>query len=335
MEERQKERIDRGIKVISDSIYALSSLREITYLAGPRIALIGGMIILPLVLPVYWQRVFMITCIYALLSLSFTFLANYVGLVNLGGALFMGTGGYLSGLLNATYHWPLIFTIPVAVLLGALICTLLLLPCLPLRGIYFAIVSFVYPLIAARLIAATGAFGGTDGITGLDMLPAGLFSRYMVAVTVLVVAFGMSRVVNVSDIGLVFCGVKDNEQAIKASALNLTWYKVQAVFIGAAIGNLAGAYLAHLYGWVGMSLLSSDFSILPLAASVVGGAGTLYGPLLGAFVLVPVSELLRDFGTLRISFYAMAMVMFVVFWTEGVMNYLKRKYHQFERWVRF
>ncbi len=334
MQDKRKERIDRGVKVRSDTIYAISSMKEIMYLIGPRMGLVLFLLALPLVLPIYWQKVVSITAVYALLAVSFGFLSSYVGLVNLGGALFVGVGGYISGLLNSAYGLPLYISIPAATLLGALFCTLVLLPCLPLRGIYFAIVSFVYPLAAVRIISATGAFGGTDGIAGLDMIGSGYGSQYFIIVTLLLVTFGVSRLVSAEDIGLIFRGVKDNEQAIKASGLNLTMYKAVAVFIGALIGSFAGAWLAHLYGWVGMSLMATDFSILPLAATVVGGTSTIYGPLVGTLLLVPISEALRDFGTLRIVFYSVAMVFFVVFWTEGLLIYIKRKYEQFERWVR-
>nr|MDJ0828487.1 hypothetical protein [Desulfobacterales bacterium] len=77
-DQRRKERIDRGIKVRSDGIYAMMSWRELTYLVIPRLVLIVGMLILPLVLPgMYWQRVITITCIYALLAISFDFLAHF------------------------------------------------------------------------------------------------------------------------------------------------------------------------------------------------------------------------------------------------------------------
>ncbi|MEW5921113.1 MAG: branched-chain amino acid ABC transporter permease [Bacillota bacterium] len=333
MPELRKERLDRGVKVRSDTIYALSSMKEIMFLVGPGLLLILLLLVLPLVVSPYWQRVMAITGVYALLSISFGFLANYVGLVCLGGALYVGVGGYLSGLMNAA-GLPLIICIPLATFLGALLCTLLLLPCLPLRGVYFAIVSFIYPLLAGRLIAATGFYGGTDGIPGLDTLPNIWITLYLAILILLIILYGISRMVNYEDVGLVFRGVKDNELAIKASALDLTWYKVQAVYISAVMGCFAGAYLAHLYGWVGLSLFAIDFSILPVAATVVGGSGTLYGPLLGALILVPASEAMRAFGTLRIVFYAVLLVFFVVFWTEGILDFLKRKYEQFEHWVR-
>lgn len=333
MRERRKERIDRGVKVRSDTIYAVSSLKEIMFLMGPGIALVVILLILPLLLPPYWQRVLTITGVYALLSVSFGFLANFVGLVNLGGAMFVGVGGYISGILNSYFGFPLILSIPAATLAGSFICTLVLLPCLPLRGVYFAIVSFVYPLVIVMLISATGVFGGTDGIAGLEVLPNIWVSQYIIIIAVLLSVFGISRLVNYMDVGLVLRGIKDNEQAIKASALNITRYKAQAVFIAAAMGCFGGAYLTHIYGWVGMSLFAMDFSILPLAATAVGGSTTIYGPFVGALLLVPVSESLRAFGTLRIVFYSGVLVFCVVFWTEGIVNYMKRKYEQFERWV--
>ena len=102
------------------------------------------------------------------------------------------------------------------------------------------------------------------------------------------------------------------------------------MFIAAALGSLGGAYLAHIYMWSGISQFALDFSIIPIAATVIGGGGTLVGPVLGCFILVPISELLRAFGTLRIVFYALILMMFIMFRSEGIMVYAQRKYHQFE-----
>jgi branched-chain amino acid transport system permease protein len=86
--------------------------------------------------------------------------------------------------------------------------------------------------------------------------------------------------------------------------------------------------------WSGISQFALDFSIIPIAATVVGGGGTLVGPVLGCMVLVPISELLRDFGTLRIVFYALILVAFIIFRSEGFLVWGQRKYHQFERWIK-
>src|SRR5512147_2809019 len=126
--ERRKERLDRGIKVRTEGIYAVSSWEEVTYLVLPRLILIVGLLLLPLLIPsLYWKRVVSIAAIYALLALGFDFLAHFVGLVSLGGAFFIGVGGYTAALLNKTLGLSPAFTIPLATVGGGLICTLLLL----------------------------------------------------------------------------------------------------------------------------------------------------------------------------------------------------------------
>jgi branched-chain amino acid transport system permease protein len=124
----------------------------------------------------------------------------------------------------------------------------------------------------------------------------------------------------------------DNDQAVRASGINITAYKTRAVFIAALLGCFGGAYLSHLYGWLGLSLFAMDFSILPIAACVMAGMGTLVGPVLGAFILTPMSEALRGFGQLRVVLYCLILIGFMVYKPEGIMNYLQRKYHQFEVW---
>lgn len=332
--QQRKERLDRGIKVRTEGIYALLSWRELGYLMGPRLVLIVGMLLLPLLIPsAYWQRVVSIVCIYAILALSFDFLAHYVGLVSLGGAFFIGVGGYLTALLNTEFDLGPLLTLPLATVLGGGICTLLLLPALPLRGVYFAIITLMYPLLLARIIEAMDILGGTDGIMGIGSFSNSWVERYTVIGIVLVSLFGLRRLVN-TDLGLVLRAVKDNDQAVRASGMSVTFYKGVAVAISASIGCLAGGCLVHIYMWSGISLFALDFSILPIAATVIGGGGTLVGPVLGCLLLVPISELLRAFGTLRIVFYAVILVGFIMYRSEGLMLYGQRKYHQFERWVK-
>ena len=91
--------------------------------------------------------------------------------------------------------------------------------------------------------------------------------------------------------------------------------------------------MTHVYMFVGMPVFALDYSILPIAAAVVGGPGSLAGATVGAFILVPLSEALRGFGGLRIVLYGVFLVVFIVALPEGIFHYIQRKYHQFERWV--
>lgn len=331
--QKRRERLDRGIKVRSESIYALASMREMIYLLAPRLLLILGLLLSPILIQsLYWQRVLSITAAYGMLAMSFDFLANYVGLVSLGGAFFTGVGAYIAGILNDYFGLSPFLTIPLAALIGGAISTLFLYPVLPLRGVYFAIATLMYPLLFERIIAAANIFGGTEGITGLDSLPALWLENFLPILGLFAGLFGLRRLVN-TDMGLVFQAIKDNDQSVRASGLDVTSYRARAVFIASLLGCFVGAYIAHLYSWSGMSSFALDFSILPIAATVVGGPGTLAGPVLGSFLLSPLSELLRAFGTLRIVFYALVIVLFIVFNSEGILVYLRRKYEQFEHWV--
>jgi branched-chain amino acid transport system permease protein len=335
METTRKERIDRGLKVRTEGIYAISSFEEILYLIGPRLLLIVGVLLLPLVLELapYWKRVVNIMCVYAILALSFDFLANYVGLVCLGGALFIEVGGYLAAIFNVYLSLPFYLSIPLATVFGAGLCTVLILPCLPLRGVYFAIVTLMYPILFSRIIEAMNILGGTNGITGLDSFPGEYIEQYTIIIVMLLALFGMRRLVS-QDVGLVLRGVKDNDQSIRASGINVTTMKSLAVFIAALLGCFGGAYIAHLYMWAGLSLFALDFSIIPIAAVVMGGGGTLIGAVIGCFILVPLSEFLRFFGSFRIVIYCIILTGFIVFKSEGLMVYLQRKYHQIERIVK-
>ena len=171
--DQRKKRLDRSVKVRSEGLYALSSWREMAYVLAPRLLLIVGLLVAPLFLDLYWQKVLCAAGVIALLALGFDFLAGYVGLVCLGGAMFIGFGGYTAGLLNEYWRLPPMATIPLATVIGACLSTLILMPCLRLRGVYFAIVTLMLPMFARTVIIALGIFGSTEGITGLDILPCG------------------------------------------------------------------------------------------------------------------------------------------------------------------
>ncbi len=331
MIQKRKERLDRGIKVRSDDIFALTSYREMLYVTLPPILPVIGLIVLPWLLPIYWQKVLISTAVFALMAMSWDFLVG-VGMVSLGQALFFGVGAYVAGTLNHYFHFPIWLTIPLATVLGAALCTLLLLPVLRLRGIYFAMVTMVLPLMLERIVEATGAFGGTEGLTGLTPFPNVWIEMYLVCAVALAVLFGFRRLVT-TDYGLVLKAIRDNDRAVMSGGINIYWLKAQALFISGSICAFCGAFITHVYLFVGMPSFALDYSILPLAAAVVGGMGTFAGSFMGAFILVPLSEALRGLGGLRIVLYALSLVVFIVVLPEGIFHYIQRKYQQFERWV--
>lgn len=329
--EKRRERIDRGIKARAGDVFALSSWREMLYLAGPRLLPILACLILPLVLNAYWQKVFLSVAVFALLAISWDLLAQ-AGMISLGQALFFGMGAYTSGIMNHYWGWHPLIAIPVAGIAGGAICTLLLLSVLRLRGIYFSMVTLVIPLMLVRLVEATRIFGGTEGLSGITPLPSKWLELYLIAAALLCALFGIRRLMS-SDYGLVLKGINDNDRSVMNAGINVYWFKIQALFVASSIGAFGGAFMTHVYMFVGMPVFALDYSILPIAAAVVGGPGTMAGATLGAFILVPLSEVLRGIGGLRIVIYGLFLVVFIVALPEGIFHYIQRKYHQFERWV--
>ena len=329
--EKRKERIDRGIKARSGDIFALSSWREMLYLAAPRWLPIVAFLILPLILGTYWQKVLLSVAVIALLAISWDILAQ-TGMISLGQALFFGMGAYASGVINYYLGWHPLIAIPLATVIGGTICTVFLLPVLRLRGIYFSMVTLIIPLMLVRIVEATRIFGGTEGLTGIAALPSRWIELYLIMGVLMAALFGFRRMMG-SDYGLVLKAISDNDRSVMNAGINIYWFKIQALFISSCIGAFTGAFLTHVYMFVGMPVFALDYSILPIAAAVVGGPGTLAGATLGAFILVPLSELLRGIGGLRIVFYGLFLVIFIVALPEGLFHYVQRKYHQFERWV--
>jgi len=328
----RKERLDRGIKVRSEDIFALSSWREMLYLLLPRLIPILMLLAFLLFSTPYWKKVMLSTAAFAILAISWDFLAS-TGLVSLGQALFFGLGAYIAGALNQYFGLSLWITIPVATIGGGLISALLLFPVLRLRGIYFAMVTLVLPLLIVRIIEATRIFGGTEGLNGLMNFNNIAEELGIILLALMVVLFGFRRIMG-SDYGLVLQGINDNDRSVISAGINIYWFKAQAIFLAGAAGAFTGAFMTHVYMFVGIPVFALDYSILPIAATVVGGIGTLAGPALGAVILVPLSEALRGLGTLRIVFYGVFLVIFTVGMPEGIFHYARRKYHQFERWVK-
>lgn len=329
--QKRRERVDRGIKARSGDVFALCSWREMLYLAGPRVLPVIAILMLPLILGIYWQKVLLSVAVFALLAISWDLLAQ-TGMISLGQALFFGMGAYVTGILNHYWGLPPLLTIPVAAVFGGLICTALLLPVLRLRGIYFSMVTLILPLMLVRLVEATRIFGGTEGLTGMTSLPSRWLEIYLIVGAMLAALFGFRRLLG-TDYGLVLKGIRDNDRSVINAGINIYWYKTQALWIASTIGAFAGAFMTHVYMFVGMPVFALDYSILPIAAAVVGGPGSLAGATLGAFILVPLSEVLRGVGGLRIVLYGVFLVVFIVALPEGIFHFIQRKYHQFERWV--
>jgi branched-chain amino acid transport system permease protein len=329
---QRRERIDRGIKVRSDDIFAIGSARDLAYVLAPRALAVLAMLAFPLLgglVSRYWQTVMLNTLVIALLALSWDLLAS-VGLVSLGQSLFFGLGAYAAGWLDARLGLGPLWSIPLATLGGSLLATLVLFPLLRLRGHYFGLITFALPTLCMRIVETTGILGGTEGLSSLAPLPGRTAELYLATGAVLATLWAYRRM-STSDYGLVFRAIRDNERSATAAGFDIQWRKAQAVFLAALPAAFAGAFVTHRYQFVGMPAFAMEYSVLPLTSAVVGGAGSFLGPVVGSFILVPLSEAMREFGSLRVVVYSLMLLVFTVALPEGIYRFAARKYGQFER----
>jgi branched-chain amino acid transport system permease protein len=330
----RRERVDRGVAVRTRDVFALASGRDLAWLLLPRAVPLLALLAFPLLgslVSGYGQTVLLNTLVVALLALSWDLLAS-AGLVSLGQAFFFGLGGYAAGWLDARLGLPPLATIPIATVVGAAVATAVLFPLLRLRGIYFGMITFALPLLLMRVVESTGVLGGTEGLSGLTPLPSRTVELYVVLAAALVTLAAFRRL-GTSDYGLLFQAIRDNDRAVIASGFDLQRRKAQVVFLAALPAAFAGAFVTHRYQFVGMPAFALDYSTLPLTSAVIGGPGSFLGPMVGSFILVPLSELLREFGSLRVVVYSAMLLAFTIGLPEGLFRFAARKWSQLERLV--
>ncbi len=324
----RKRRLDRGIKARTDTVFVIAAPGDIVYVLAPRVLPAIALLMLPLFLTGYHAKVMTHACVIGLLAMSWDLLA-LCGLFSLGQSLFFGVGAYLAGTMDKYLHLPILVTLPVSTILGGAICAVMLAPVVRLRGVYFAMVTLMLPILFKKLIEALGIFGGTHGISSLTPFPHEWAAEYLIILVFLGVLFGLRALVD-SDYGLVLKAIRDDDRAVMSAGINIFSRKVQALFLAGCVASFAGAFMTHQYQFVGFSVFAWDYAILPVAAAALGGPGTFAGAALGAMILVPLSEGLRAMGGLRIAIYCGILMISIIALPEGVFRFLERKYHQFE-----
>jgi branched-chain amino acid transport system permease protein len=252
----------------------------------------------------YFKHVLFISLIYSSLTLSLNFVSGYTGNVSLGHAAFFGLGGYVSALLTQIVHLPFWPAFLMSGLVAALVGIPLGAPALRIKGPFLVVVTYgcgeVFKYIAINLDITGGPAGLpgllTPSIAGISFSDIGVSGKEMFIVFALLlslfVAFFMFRLEE-SRIGHAFAAIREDEIAASAMGINTAYYKLLAFVLGAFFAGLAGSLFVHYLSFVSPDILSSNESIMMLTMVVVGGARSIAGSFVGAFLLVFIPETLR------------------------------------------
>ncbi|MCL6558147.1 MAG: branched-chain amino acid ABC transporter permease [Firmicutes bacterium] len=289
----------------------------------------------------YLLGVLVIIGIYTIVVQGLGVLMGYAGQVSFGHAAFFGLGSYAVAILTTRFEWPAIPALLAAVLLPGAVAAAIGRPTLKLKELYLALATLSFGILVHIIFTGGGKLtGGPSGISGIPYLSAGslVFDSdikffYLVW---LVVALTSGAVKNLIDsrTGRALRAIRESEVAAEASGIDVASLKLKALVMSALMAGLAGGLYAYYVTFVSPSPFSFHTSVLFVLMAVVGGLGTLWGPLLGAGAVVVLSEVLRwavplvipgAGGEYEIIFFGIILVLLMVFRPEGLGGLFGRK----------
>jgi branched-chain amino acid transport system permease protein len=284
-------------------------------------ALLLGLLALPGFLSVYLRSFVLFTMMYVVLALSWNIISGFTGYTSFGHVAFYGIGAYACAILVADYGWPWVPTLGVAAVVGAVVAVGLGYPVLRLKGPYFAI-AMLGAAEGTRVIATVWD-GLTHGGLGISLPSAETsWATYYAMLGLMGVTIVVAYAIGHSRFGVRLNAIREDEVAAEALGIDATRYKLAAFTLSAVFPAVAGAIQAYKVLYIDPpSVFFVQITIAMALMSMLGGKGTVIGPILGAVVLYTVQELTWvNFPTAHLIAYGLFIVLVARFMPRGLMG---------------
>jgi branched-chain amino acid transport system permease protein len=310
-------------------------IRNVVLLAVVLVALF----LLQFVLPDYYVLTATRMMVLAMFAVGYNMLLGYVGLLSLGHAIFFGAGLYAAGL--ATYHLGI--SVPIAFLLGIGAALVLALAigwvALPTIRVSFMIVTLMFSQVGFLTTLYFAQYtGGQDGLSlppsarkfslggwELDLVNEAV--RYNIAFGLLALSIVISFAVLISRKGRIFAAIRENEGRTEMLGFNVFAAKLEAFLYSGAIAGAAGAAYGLLFGYIGSTFASIQYSIEVLLFTLLGGAGTLLGPLIGVVLMMTMIDKLSELTSAYLLVVGVVLIVLVLWFPKGILGTIR------ERWL--
>ncbi len=251
----------------------------------------------------YYQHLMILVFIWVVIGSGWNVIAGFTGQVSFGDAAFFGTGAYTAGLLAHHFHisawWGMAF--------GGFMAMAIAFPfgwiCFRLRGAYFALASLALNEVCRHI--ATIAEPLTQGMVGILIMPTFVskIPYYYIAMVLAIFSVVYIQFVMKSKWGYYFLSIREDQDAAESMGIDTHKYKMVSLNIAAFLTGMAGALFMNYMGFIDPEVVFSlhDISIMAILVGIVGGVGTIYGPAVGALVMVAIHEFFRTgfFGLLK------------------------------------
>ena len=282
----------------------------------------------------YLLHILILINIYIILSISLNLIAGYTGLISIAHAAFYGVGAYVAAIMALNFNSPFMINIVISLILSGLMGILIGVPSIRIQEDYFVIVTFAFQVIIFNVINNWTSFtGGPMGIPGIPQpvifgfkVSSSLGFLLLAVIFMGLTALTIKMIVR-SPFGRVLKAIREDETLTLAIGKNIAAYKVLVFVIGAGMASMAGVIYAHYISFIDPTSFTVMESIFIISIVIIGGAGSLWGPVIGAVVLVTLPEILRFIGmpssiaaNVRQIIYGGALVAFMMWRPQGLLG---------------
>jgi branched-chain amino acid transport system permease protein len=298
------------------------------------------------VLPLVWRNDYIISLLtliflYCLMTQSWNLTIGMCGIWNFGQLAIIAIGGYAMGIVATRLGWSPWITLPIGAVAAMGAALVMVLPSIRLRGIYASMLTFAFAEVVRLLVYAdnSGFTGGPFGLTGVPSLfealsPQGeLWAHYWMALGLTaVVMLLIHRMMN-SPVGMGLVSLRESIRYSIGMGINRRAQVILATALSGLIAGLAGGLYTSFYGAMAPTVMGLGPMGLLVTMVVVGGLGTVRGPIVGTFTVMILSELLRDVGMWRLVVLGALLLVVLAFQPTGLDGLLARGAGRLRDWM--
>lgn len=285
----------------------------------------------PAVIESYFLRIISLALIYLILTTGLNIIAGYTGQVSLGQAGLYGIGAYTGAILAAKLGMPFWVCLPAAMAVAGLFGLVLGAPTLKVSGHYLALITIGFGVIVEKLLVEWQFL--TGGPMGLAVPAITFFGHnlseqgfYYLSLVLCILTLWVTNNIIRSYFGRAFSAIRDNELAASCMGVNLTRYKLLAFVLSAVLAGAAGCLYAFYSAFISPDSFSFSLSIFFLLTIIVGGAGTIVGPIIGTLILVIIPEYLHFLDKHRLTIYGALLIVSVIGLPQGIVGAIRKRF---------
>ncbi|MCO5066680.1 MAG: branched-chain amino acid ABC transporter permease [Rhizobiaceae bacterium] len=270
--------------------------------------------------------------IYGIFCTGLNLFMGYTGQASFGQNAFAAFGGYGSAILTATYMWDPVPALFVSMTFSGVVAAVIGYPILKLQGHYLAMATFTLGLIVYEIsVEWAGLTQGYMGYSGIPPMGIGSFvlgtekQQLILLALMLLLGVWVSIRLRHSRFGNALVAIAGSEQAARALGINVSRYKLAAFVISALYASVAGSLFAHFVGFISPEIFGLAMIIQSFTMLFLGGIGTIWGPAVGALVVVVLPEFLRRLSEVQDIAYSIILILILIFAPKGVFALVARR----------